>query len=112
MDNKEYLAALRSLHDRQAALSKEKAQLVQDYLDSLPLQAGDEVYYTPPSTWGNSFRELKGFIFSVEVSPFDATVYYKVCLPTRAGKLPKAAKNYSYNTEENLKLRKVEESND
>jgi hypothetical protein len=115
MTNEEYFAKLQALRDRQEALDQEKAQLNQDYFDSLPFKEGDEVYYT--RYYGFSSSELRGFIFRVDASPFaDADfakgvfVHYAVCPPTKAGKMPKVAKNATYGTEEQLKLRKFQDS--
>ena len=113
MNDKEYLAALQSLSERDVALAEEKAQLQKDYLDSQEFRVGDEVYYTPPSGWNNPSRELKGFIFNAEIiSWLEVSVYYTVCPPTKAGKMPKVAKNARRGTKETLNLRKVEASND
>jgi len=115
MTNEEYLTRLQTLREREVALMEEKAQLQRDYLDSQEFRVGDEVYYTPPtSRHYPPERELKGFIFSAEPSfRFnDVYIYYTVCLATKAGTLPKLAKNASYGCKETLNLRKVEASND
>ena len=113
MNDKEYLAALQSLREREVALIEEKAQLQKDYLDSQEFRVGDEVYYTPP-TYLSPEPELKGFIFNAEPSFLfnDVYIYFTVCPPTKAGALPKTAKNASYGTAKDLKLRKVEAFND
>jgi len=115
MTNEEYLTRLQTLREREVALMEEKAQLQRDYLDSQEFRVGDQVYYTPPtSRHYPPERELKGFIFSAEPSfRFnDVYIYYTVCLATKAGTLPKLAKNASYGCKETLNLRKVEASND
>ena len=115
MTDEEYLSGLEALRVRQALLDQEKTRHLQVYLDSQEFRVGDQVYYTPPtSRHYPPERELKGFIFSAEPSfRFnDVYIYYTVCLATKAGTLPKLAKNASYGCKETLNLRKVEASND
>jgi len=114
MTDEEYFSGIDALRVQRTLLDQEETRHRQAYLDSQEFRVGDEIYYTPPTAKHRPApNEQKGFIFNADiVSWLGVSVYYTVCPPTKAGKMPKVAKNARRGTAEALKLRKVEESDD